>query len=101
MLWMSRRFSSTSRSVCSLARSRSRVRSSTRAQRKAILSSLLAERPTFHEIISLGDHLRRKAGWPIPAIQQLRGHTTEKMTRHYLEGHEWVQNKDPHTRKTD
>ena len=51
---------------------------------------LAGERSTFHEIISLGEHLRNKAGWPISAIQQLRGHTTEKMTRHYLEGHEWV-----------
>jgi len=60
-----------------------------------------AERPTFHEIISLGEHLRRKAGWPISAIQQLRGHTTEKMTRHYLEGHEWVRFEVPLARISD
>ena len=60
-----------------------------------------AERPTFHEIISLGEHLRRKSGWPISAIQQLRGHTTEKMTRHYLEGHEWVRFEVPRARISD
>jgi|SRR3569832_98258 len=62
---------------------------------------LPAERPACHEIISLGEHLRPKAGWPILAIQQLRGHTTEKMTRHYLEGHEWVRFEVPRARISD
>jgi len=47
------------------------------------------EQPTFHEIISLGQYLREKSGWTLEDIQQLRGHTTARMTRHYLEGHEW------------
>lgn len=47
------------------------------------------QRPTFHEIISLGQYLREQSGWTLENIQQLRGHTTTRMTRHYLEGHEW------------
>lgn len=46
--------------------------------------------PTFHEIISLGEHLREKTGWSVKEIQLLRGHSTEKMTKKYLEGHEWT-----------
>lgn len=45
--------------------------------------------PTFHEIRSLGAHLYREAGID---PQALLGHTDEKMTRHYLDGHgvEWT-----------
>jgi len=46
--------------------------------------------PTFHELLSLGEHLRKEQGWTIKQIQTLRGHTSEKMTRHYLEGQEWT-----------
>jgi integrase len=49
-----------------------------------------AERPTFHEIISLGQHLREQQGWSKQQIQQLRGHTSVKMTEVYLEGHTWT-----------
>lgn len=47
-----------------------------------------AQRPSFHEIRALGADLYRKAGWPEDAIQRLLGHSSEKMTRVYLEGHE-------------
>lgn len=43
--------------------------------------------PTFHELISLGEHLRHQQGWSIKHIQTLRGHTSEKMTLDYLDGH--------------
>lgn len=46
------------------------------------------ERPTFHEIVSLGEHLRRDQGWSVEAIQAWRGHSEASMTEHYLEGHE-------------
>lgn len=46
--------------------------------------------PTFHELLSLGEFLRTEQGWTIKQIQTLRGHTSEKMTRHYLEGQEWT-----------
>lgn len=47
-----------------------------------------AERPTFHEILGLGEHLRREQGWSTEEIQAWRGHTTAKMTEHYMAGHE-------------
>lgn len=47
------------------------------------------EPPTFHELISLGQHLREESGWSLEQIQRLRGHTTTKMTEHYQEGHDW------------
>ena len=46
------------------------------------------QRPTFHEIRALGGELYRQAGWGNAAIQRLLGHTTEKMTRHYLDKHQ-------------
>jgi len=49
-----------------------------------------AQRPTFHEIIALGELLRQKEGWSVREIQTLRGHTNARMTEHYLEGHEWT-----------
>ncbi|RFA24275.1 hypothetical protein CAI21_22340 [Alkalilimnicola ehrlichii] len=50
------------------------------------------QRPTFHEIRSLGGHLYREQGWTEEEIQAIYSHTTEKMTGHYLEGHgiQWV-----------
>lgn len=47
------------------------------------------ERPTFHEIRSLGAKLYRDQGIN---PQALLGHTNEKMTKHYLDGHgiEWT-----------
>ncbi len=45
--------------------------------------------PTFHELISLGEYLRKKQGWTIQQIQILRGHSSEKMTLKYLEGQDW------------
>lgn len=47
-----------------------------------------AERPTFHEVRSLGVDRYRKAGWDEADIQALLGHTSGAMTRHYMEGHE-------------
>ncbi|GLQ31618.1 tyrosine-type recombinase/integrase [Litoribrevibacter albus] len=41
-------------------------------------------RPTFHEIRSLGAHLYKEQGID---PQALLGHTDEKMTNHYLDGH--------------
>ena len=51
---------------------------------------LPAERPTFHELISLGQHLREQQGWSLEQIQRLRGHTSAGMTEHYQEGHTWT-----------
>jgi enterobacteria phage integrase len=50
------------------------------------------QRPTFHEIRSLGGHLYREQGWSEAEIQAIYSHTTEGMTEHYLEGHgvRWV-----------
>lgn len=47
-----------------------------------------ATRPTFHEVRALGGHLLEKAGYSTKDIQILMAHTDEKMTRHYLAGHE-------------
>lgn len=44
--------------------------------------------PGFHEIRSLGGHLYEKAGYDKGYIQSLMGHTSSKMTQHYLNGHE-------------
>ena len=46
--------------------------------------------PTFHELLSLGEFLRKEQGWSIKQIQLLRGHTSEKMTQKYLDGQEWT-----------
>ncbi|PKY11812.1 hypothetical protein B1757_02290 [Acidithiobacillus marinus] len=50
------------------------------------------KRPTFHEIRALGADLYRQAGWPDDSIQKLLGHTSEKMTKHYLDKHQepWI-----------
>lgn len=48
----------------------------------------LYEKPTFHEILGLGEDLRRKQGWTTEEIQAWRGHTTAAMTEHYMAGHE-------------
>lgn len=50
------------------------------------------EKPTLHELRSLGAHLYREAGYPEEYIQALLGHEAAAMTRHYLDGHkeEWV-----------
>lgn len=45
------------------------------------------ERPTFHEIRALGAILYLRAGKPIKAIQALLGHSSEEMTKRYLERH--------------
>jgi integrase len=45
--------------------------------------------PTFHELLSLGELLRKEQGWSIKQIQTLRGHTSEKTTLAYLDGQEW------------
>jgi len=46
--------------------------------------------PSFHELLSLGEFLRKQQGWSLKEIQTLRGHTSEKMTQHYLDGHDWT-----------
>ncbi|MDC9724760.1 MAG: tyrosine-type recombinase/integrase [Gammaproteobacteria bacterium] len=46
--------------------------------------------PTLHELLSLGEFLRKEQGWTVKQIQTLRGHTSEKMTMKYLEGQEWT-----------
>lgn len=43
------------------------------------------QRPTFHEIRSLGADLYRKSGHPEEAIQRLLGHSSAKMTQTYLD----------------
>jgi len=44
--------------------------------------------PGFHEIRSLGASLYKQAGLPTTTVQTLLGHTSEKMTEHYLKGHQ-------------
>ncbi|WP_268961178.1 tyrosine-type recombinase/integrase [Pseudoxanthomonas winnipegensis] len=45
--------------------------------------------PTFHEIRSLGGALlRSEKGWTEKQVQALMGHSSEAMTRVYLDGHE-------------
>ena len=46
--------------------------------------------PTFHELLSLGEYLRKEQGWTVKQIQILRGHSSEKMTQKYLDGQEWT-----------
>ena len=58
------------------------------ARKKAGITG--ANPPTFHELLSLGQELREKQGWMIKEIQTLRGHTSEKMTMHYLDDRDWT-----------
>ncbi len=44
--------------------------------------------PTFHEIRSLGGALLIEQGWKKKQVQELMTHTSEAMTKHYLEGHD-------------
>jgi integrase len=44
--------------------------------------------PTFHEIRSLGGALLQDAGWTLQQVQALMGHSSDAMTKVYLEGHE-------------
>lgn len=65
------------------------TREFTRLRDQTQVSARLApeQRPTFHEIRALGGELYRQAGWANEAIQRLLGHSTEKMTKHYLDKH--------------
>ncbi len=49
-----------------------------------------AERPSFHEIRSLGAEMYRQTGMPEPEIQRLLGHRMAAMTAHYLDGHDTI-----------
>jgi len=44
--------------------------------------------PTFHEIRSLGGALLQESGWTLQQVQALMGHSSETMTKAYLEGHD-------------
>ncbi len=44
--------------------------------------------PTFHEIRSLGGALLKDEGWTVQQVQALMGHSSESMTKVYLEGHD-------------
>jgi len=46
------------------------------------------QRPTFHEIRSLGSWLYEKAGYSQGYVQALMAHSDEKMTAYYQAGHE-------------
>lgn len=46
------------------------------------------ERPTFHEIRSLGSRLLELKGAAVEDIQALMGHADESMTQDYLDGHD-------------
>lgn len=48
------------------------------------------QRPSFHELLALGEHLRERQGWTAQQIQRVRGHTQESTTKLYLEGHEYT-----------
>ncbi|MGQ8920126.1 tyrosine-type recombinase/integrase [Pseudomonas lundensis] len=45
------------------------------------------ERPTFHEIRTLGAWLYEQQNFPQEYIQALMGHADAKMTKHYQDGH--------------
>lgn len=51
------------------------------------------ERPTFHEIRSLGAHLMEQAGYDKAVIQALLGHKQTRMTELYLDRYEqrWIE----------
>lgn len=50
-----------------------------------------AQTPTLHECIALGEHLRKtEQSWTDTRLMTFRGHTNEKMTRVYLDGHDWT-----------
>lgn len=53
----------------------------------------MAARPSFHEIRALGGDLYLQAGWSKADVQALMGHSSERMTEHYLDGHRirWVE----------
>ncbi|WFM72906.1 tyrosine-type recombinase/integrase [Halomonas sp. CKK8] len=55
------------------------------------------QRPTFHEIRSLGSKLLEDTGADLGEIQVLMGHADESMTQHYLDGHgiRWQEAKGP------
>ncbi|SEG14004.1 tyrosine-type recombinase/integrase [Marinobacterium lutimaris] len=44
--------------------------------------------PTFHSVRSLFDKLASDAGYDIKLVQHAMAHSSEEMTREYLEGHE-------------
>ena len=48
------------------------------------------QRPTFYECVSLGTHLREKAGWTKAQIKKIKGHTRESTTDIYLDGHDYT-----------
>lgn len=52
-------------------------------------------RPSFHEIRALGGDMYLEAGWTKEEVQALMGHSSAKMTEHYLAGHRirWVEAK--------
>lgn len=54
-----------------------------------------AERPTFYECVALGMHLREKAGWDKKRVRALKGHTSDRMTDHYLDGHDYTTIEEP------
>lgn len=58
------------------------------------------EKPSFHELLGLGEWLREQQGWTLKQIQALRGHTSERMTSVYLEGHAYTTIEVPETTKT-
>ena len=45
----------------------------------------IEQRPTFHEIRSLGGDRLRGLGWSEEQVQRLYGHTSEETTRKYLD----------------
>lgn len=56
----------------------------------------IEQRPSFHELLPLGEHLRERQGWTAQHIQRLRGHTQESTTKIYLEGNDWTTVEVPH-----
>ncbi len=49
------------------------------------------ESPSLHELVALGEHLRSTCHqWTLSEIQQFRGHSSQKSTRRYLDGHDYV-----------
>ena len=46
------------------------------------------ERPTFHEIRSLGSDMYLKSGLTIEEVQKMMAHSSDDMTKKYLAGHD-------------
>lgn len=55
------------------------------AEAREAAGIVMDDPPTFHELLALGESLRKQQGWTLKQIQTLRGHRKEKTTQDYLD----------------